>query len=402
MDDRIVIPTRYRKEILKQLHSAHQGVTSMKQRANTCVYWPLMNVDLRNIRANCKYCSEMAPRHTKEPLILTADPEYPFQHISADFFQIKGHNYLVMVDRYSSWFTISYFKPYASTTNNLIKECISLFSAYGAPEILSSDGGPQFTSEEFKSFMADWGIKHRVSSPHYPQSNGRAEAAVKSAKRIISDYVTPQNPLDHKAITSAVLQHRNTPLPDLQLSPAQILFHRQLRDKVPAIPKHYHLHKEWIFTAKQREALFEKKNQAMMKQYNQVSRHLQPLTTGTKVLVLSDKRSPRWNASGIVVQCLPFRRYRIRIHGSGRIVIRNRRFLRAYTATYRPHTDKVIYGNDQAQEPEPTTEADDLNDTINQTNGHKILKRIRPFNNPGLLEDTRSIPYRTTRSGHQY
>ena len=31
MDDRIVVPTKYRKEILKQLHSAHQGVISSKQ-----------------------------------------------------------------------------------------------------------------------------------------------------------------------------------------------------------------------------------------------------------------------------------------------------------------------------------------------------------------------------------
>ena len=139
-----------------------------------------------------------------------------------------------------------------------------------------------------------------------------------------------------------------------------------------------------------------------MKRYNRTSGNLQPLTPGTKVLVLSDRRNPRWSTSGVVVQCLPFRKYRIRIHGSGRIIVRNRRFLRTYTATYRPHMNEIIRDNDQAQEPESTTEINSHTDVINKTNGRNILKRIQPYNKPGLSEDNRNFPYRTTRSGHQY
>ena len=165
------------------------------------------------------------------------------------FFTVKGNNYLVLVDRYSSWFTISFFKPHAATAQKLILECAALFSAYGAPETFASDGGPQFMSTAFQSFLVDWGIKHRVSSAHYPQSNGRAEAAVKTAKRIITNYVSSSDPLNHKQLAQAILQHRNTPLPDLNLSPAQLLFHRALRDKIPTNPTHYRLHRDWILTS---------------------------------------------------------------------------------------------------------------------------------------------------------
>ena len=46
MDNHIVIPNSLKKNIL---HSAHQGVCSMKSRANATVYWPGINNDIRNI-----------------------------------------------------------------------------------------------------------------------------------------------------------------------------------------------------------------------------------------------------------------------------------------------------------------------------------------------------------------
>ena len=116
---------------------------------------------------------------------------------------------------------------------------------YGSQEEISSDGGPQFKAHKFTEFLDTWGIKHRLSSAEYPQSNGRAEAAVKSAKKIIRDNANSNGSLQNDKAAKAILQYRNTPLADIGLSPAQILLHRQLRDAIPANPNHYKPHREW-------------------------------------------------------------------------------------------------------------------------------------------------------------
>jgi hypothetical protein len=390
LDKRVIIPKNYRTTILKLLHIAHQGISSMKRRASNTVYWPGLNNDLKNVRENCNYCDEIARQHTKESLLLTPDPDFPFQQVAGDFFSTKGHVYLVLVDRYSGWFTVSHFKENEATAHNLIKECRNLFCAYGAPETFSSDGGSQFTSNEFQAFLKDWSIRHRISSAHYPQSNGRAEAAVKTAKRIISNYVT-QHTINNKAIAHAIIQHRNTPLSDIQLSPSQILFHRQLRDKIPTHPHHLRLHKEWILTAKQRETLFKTKTSAMLHQYNAISKDLTPLTPRTKVLILTGTRNPRWNVSGTIVMQLPFRKYRVKLDGSGRIVIRNRRFLRKYKVS------KTSFDEFSKMISSPPTDLDATNITTSD-----VESRLKPYNRPGLCEDTHESQYRTTRSGNKY
>lgn len=62
----------------------------------------------------------------------------------------------------------------------LRKWCI----CWEAPEEISTDGGTNFTSGEMLAFYHRLGVRLRVSSDHFPQSNGRAEAAVRVAKRI--------------------------------------------------------------------------------------------------------------------------------------------------------------------------------------------------------------------------
>ena len=49
---------------------------------------------------------------------------------------------------------------------------------------MQSDEGPQFVSKEFSDFSREWGFTHMVSSPYHSSSNGKAESAVKIAKRL--------------------------------------------------------------------------------------------------------------------------------------------------------------------------------------------------------------------------
>ena len=326
--NRIVIPKQFRNQILQSLHSAHQGIAGMRARASNCVYWPGLSSTIKQTRSNCRYCNEIAPSQARQDLQLIPASEYPFQHLCIDAFEMHGHQYLAAVDRFSGWLVVFTFTHHPQS-RDILKSLRSLFSVYGAPEKLFSDGGLQFQSHEFKQFLEVWKITHVTSSAHYPQANGRAELAVKTAKRILSENVAPNGSLNTDKACRALLQYRNTPIQHLGLSPSQILFHRDLRDGVPTDPRSLRPHKRWIKAAYCREEAFKNRNQSMIERYNHTTRDMSPLPVGSTVLIqdqqLGSKR--RWNKFGSVVG-YENRQYTIRMEGSGRVVTRNRRFIK--------------------------------------------------------------------------
>ena len=125
------------------------------------------------------------------------------------------------MDRLTGWLIIYHLKPNQAKAEKLITICRSLFETYGAPDEISSDGGPPFSAHQFQRFLISWDVKHRVSSVAYPQSNGRAELAVKAAKRIIYGNTGPHGSINNDKAARAVLQYRNTPIQGIGLSPAQ-------------------------------------------------------------------------------------------------------------------------------------------------------------------------------------
>ena len=149
---------------------------------------------------------------------------------------------------------------------------------------------------------------------------------MKAGKRIVRGNTNPRGGLNNDNAVKAILQYRNTPLQDCGLSPAQILFHRHLRDSIPCHPSQYKLHSEWVDAAEDRELKYHQRNHILAEEYNRHTRSLKPLSEGTHVLIQG--KDKRWNRQGEVVECLNNRQYRIRLLGSGRVTLRNRRFIK--------------------------------------------------------------------------
>ena len=327
LDRRIVIPVGYRKRVLRCLHSAHQGVVGMKARANETVYWPGMDACIRNHRESCGTCNRIGPSLPREPLILSESPDWPFQKIVMDLFFVEQHAYIAFADRFTGWLMLYHLPPGQATSARLIDICRNLFQTYGVPEEMSRDGGPPMHSHQFKNFLSIWKVNHRVSSVSYAQSNGRAELAVKAAKRIVYDNVATDGSLNTDKVARAILQYRNTPIQGIGLSPAQLLLHRHLRDCLPSHPSLYRPHKEWVTAGYQREAMLGKRNAKLHIEYNRRTHVLPQLKIGDHVL-LQDQASKKWNRTGTIVEMMPHRQYNIRMDGSGRVTMRNRRFIK--------------------------------------------------------------------------
>ena len=92
----------------------------------------------------------------------------------------------------------------------------------GVPVRIRTDGGPQFTSSKFQQFLKKWGVTSTINIPHYPQSNGHAEAAVKVMKHLVAKS-TEHGSLDCDEFSSGLIEWVNTPKAH-GLSPAEILY----------------------------------------------------------------------------------------------------------------------------------------------------------------------------------
>ena len=216
---KMLIPKALRQKVLEGLHIGHQGVTGMLALAKERFFWPGLDAAARQIRAQCMQCNENAPSQPREHLIPAPEPEIPFQQTVMDLCEIEGNTFLVYADRYTGWVEGTSLK---NSTFKTIRKCLlTWFSTFGVPEEIATDGGPPFNSYDFDAFLNKWNVRRRLSSAHYPQSNGRAEAAVKSIKRISTGNIDKSTGhIDTDRATCAILGHRNTPNQETGISPA--------------------------------------------------------------------------------------------------------------------------------------------------------------------------------------
>ena len=331
---RLVIPAALRSQILAALHSAHQGVTGMRLRAERSFFWPLMSQDIETTRQGCSTCNRRAPSQSDMPPVPPVIPEYPFQHVAADFFTHMGNSYGVIVDRFSNWFQI-----WEGRNLSPVKVLTNLCRDFGVPETLTTDGGPQFVAGPVQDFLRQHNIQHRLTSVAFPHANCRAEVAVKSAKRLIQDNVQADGRLDPVRLTRALLQYRNTPDRASGMSPAELLLGRQLRDFLPGtslappVRTFSDLRRTWRDVAEWREKTLCRRATADHERLRTRTADLPPLKVGQTVLVQNQTGNHplQWDRRGVVMEVLPFRQYKVMLDGSRQLTLRNRKFLRAFT-----------------------------------------------------------------------
>ncbi|XP_060078807.1 uncharacterized protein K02A2.6-like [Ylistrum balloti] len=172
--DQVVVPEELRTEIMENLHEGHMGIEKCRERARTTVWWPGLTKYILAKVDSCQFCQDHKPTQRKEPLKVTELPLRPWQKVSADLFDHKGKNYLIVTDYYSRYIEIAYLQNITSS-----------------------------------------------------QGNGEAESGVKRAKRI----------LDQDDVFIALMAYRATPIVATGSSPSQLIMGRQIRTTVPVVEK---------------------------------------------------------------------------------------------------------------------------------------------------------------------
>lgn len=222
---RVVIPKSLRRSMLQRLHEGHLGMSKCKARARLLMYWPGMNADIKSLISKCATCQHFAYRQPSEPLLSREIPTRPWQRIGVDLFDHGGKRYLVAYCAYSNYPEVEQLPQ--STSQVVVDTLGTMFARHGIPIEVCTDGGPQFTSREFRQFAVKYDFTHTISSPHFPRANGLAEKGVQVVKRLLkkSEYAGEE-------FWVALLNYRISPLIDGR-TPSQLLMGRMLRGRLP-------------------------------------------------------------------------------------------------------------------------------------------------------------------------
>ena len=111
-----------------------------------------MSSQINTMVKSCVECSKHV-RVNREPMISTPLPEYPWQVVGSDLFYHKETTYLLVVDYFSRYPEIC--KLSTTTSQGIINALRPLFGRHGIPEILRSNNGPQYVSQEMTKFSVD-------------------------------------------------------------------------------------------------------------------------------------------------------------------------------------------------------------------------------------------------------
>ena len=180
----MIVPKEGREAVMSLLHEGHPGVTRMKQLARGYVWWPGIDKELEFAVKTCADCQENHKSPARAPMHPWEWADRPWARIHIDYAgPVKSKIILVIVDAHSKW--IEAHAVGSATSWATIDKLQLVFATHGLPEVIVSDNGSSFTSEEFSAFVQSNGIKHLTSAPYHPASNGLAERAVQTVNNAL-------------------------------------------------------------------------------------------------------------------------------------------------------------------------------------------------------------------------
>lgn len=220
---------------LELAHEGHQGVVRTKQRLRAKVWWPKMNKDAEQYVEKCHSCQVVGKMPNPDPVTMTKIPDAAWILVGCDLCGPfpTGEHLLVCVDYYSRYPEVVILRKVSAQmiTTKLRK----LFCRYGAPEELITDNGPQFRdNQDFKALLQEFNVKHRRVTPYHPASNGEVERFNRNLKKCIQTAIA-DNRNWRKTLENYLLSYRNTEHRITGSTPAELMFGRKLRDKLPFV-----------------------------------------------------------------------------------------------------------------------------------------------------------------------
>ena len=119
-----------------------------------------------------------------------------------------GYLYILLsVDYVSKWVEAI---PTKTNDHKVVLKFIKehIFSRFGTPRAIISDGGLHFCNRSFENLLKKYGVTHKVSTAYHPQTNGQAELANREIKHILEKTIAPNRKDWSLRLTDALWAYR--------------------------------------------------------------------------------------------------------------------------------------------------------------------------------------------------
>ena len=230
--------------------------------------------------------------------------------------------FLVIVDSHSKWLEVHVTHSASSAVT--IEKLQTTFAALGLPEIIVSDNGTSFTSQEFQTFLKQNGIQHVRTSAYHPSSNGLAERYVQTVKQGLRKITLGSM---ESRVARLFSRYRVTPQSTTGRSPAELMFGRKLRTRLDLLRPD--------LSSRVRQ------QQTIQKQNHDTHAKQRDINTGMEVYVFNNQGTPKWLPGTIE-----------KISGPVSVVVKlsDGRTLRKHIDDLRPRTSQVCDDSDTERE----------------------------------------------------
>ncbi|RVX16224.1 Retrovirus-related Pol polyprotein from transposon 297 [Vitis vinifera] len=129
--------------------------------------WPSLFKDAHIMCRSCDRCQRLGK--------LTKRNQMPMNPILiVELFDVWGIDFMDLSNVF--WVVLKFLKE-------------NIFSRFGVPKAIISDGGAHFCNKPFEALLSKYGVKHKVATPYHPQTSGQVELANREIKNILMKVV---------------------------------------------------------------------------------------------------------------------------------------------------------------------------------------------------------------------